>query len=457
MIQRDYLMAFDRNLVVILPSGQRCDAYGHARAWPIQTPHLDAMAESGVDLPAVSVSTATGPSMLSLLTGLHVRQHGMLDEGSPSPKIGGWAKQFTEAGYHVAGVGRVGLMKDHLYQACITDDLSVINTGCPYLKYASQRGITDQVAGQRTQRLRSGPFELNGAAFDSPSDDIDGFIADQAVGLLEKLPRDRPWVLVVSLTGPGNYLPAPRKFMEKINPADLMSGFVPADLKKIDRYAQLPFPRLMLQNLTPQRIANIRRHYLARILMVDEMVGRLRQMIEFTGQSDRTWMTMCSDHGMMLGEHGLVGHRAMLGGAVYVPLWVLPPEPLQRIAKDDTKPVAANQLLSTTDFAATLCAITGVDAPPGCAGMSALPALQDAEVGRDAVLSEYGTRLMLETMSHRVIFDVESDEPLALFDLINDPDERCDLIDTVQAWNLIDVLRLHLAGALMPLRPVRTG
>jgi arylsulfatase A-like enzyme len=455
-------MALDRNLIVILTSGHRADAYGAARAWPIQTPHLDALAAGGIDLPAVCASPASTPALLSLFSGLQPRQHAVMDDGGKLPKFGGWAKQLAESGFHVAGVGRIGMIRDHLYQGSAIADLSVTDAkSCPYLQHVSERGLLDHVVTHRQNRTRSGPFDLNGCGFDAPVDDVDGFIAEQAVMLVDQLPRDRRWVLIVSLTGPGNDLPAPRRFLEKIDPQKLMEGFVPADMRNIDRYAEPHYPRLMLQNLTPQKIATIRRHYLARVLMVDEMVGRLRRAVEFTGQSDKTWITLSSEHGTLLGERGLVGPRALLGGAVYVPMWVMPPQAAASHKEQETGDaevtVSGCQLLSTCDFAATVCAIGGVDAPPGCVGRSVLPALNGQDVGADSVLSEYSGHLMLETMRHRVIYDVEADRPTALFDLINDPDERFDLVDSIEAWNVIDMLRLHLAGALMPLRPVRVA
>lgn len=448
-----------RNLLVVLASGFRADAFGGAGAWPITTPHLDAFADYGLALTAVTASPAATPSLLSLFSGLHPRQHGLMDDGLAAPPLTTWVSQLAGAGYHTVGVGRLKPAAGHFHQTCAVADLAITDPGaCPYLTYMRGRGMIARIMSQRQRRLRSGPFDMPASGVAAPGDDIDGFIAQQAIGVLEHMPHDRPWLLVVSFTGPGNDLPAPTTFFHAVTDAGvkrLSSGFVPADMRTLDRYVESPYPRTILQRLNAASITQLRRHYLGRALLIDQGVGHLRDALVRHDHAETTWTLLTADRGKLLGERGAVGERSLLGPAVTVPLWLLPPDGFSQAGIEVDPATVSHELVSTVDVAPTICAIAGLDPPRGAAGQSLLPALRGEAVGRPCAISEYGTRLLLETLQHRAVFDTESEQPRSIFDLMRDPDERRDLLDTPEGLALIDMLRWQLAGALMRMRPVR--
>ena len=451
-------MRENRNMLVILTGGLRADVVSRFHPWPLRTPNLNAIGDEGLAVTGVTASPATTPSMVSLLTGLSPRQHGVLDEGPRLDRLNGWVKQLADVGYHIAGIGRVELLLEHLHEAAIVADLATGDVNnCSYMRYLRHRGMLDRGRNQRRQRVNHGPFQLDNFGLTAPSDDVDGFITQQALMTMEHLPTDKPWCLIVSYTGPGNDLPAPPAYLQRINPNKLGNGFAPADQRTIDEYAESPYPRAVLQRMTPKIIADIRHHYLARVAMLDNMVSLLRDTIDRHGHANTTWTLMSSDSGRLLGERGLLGYRSMLGPAVYVPLWVIPPKGYQRGKGDQPAELMTlnHQLLGTADWVATLCHIAAVDPPRGCAGQSMLPGLHGEVVGHESVLSEFGTRLMLETMQHRVTFDVESDRARSLFDLVRDPQEKKDLVGDQEELVLMDMLRYQLAGSLLPLRPIR--
>ena len=450
-------MAMAKNLLVILPCGLRTDAHGAAGVWPIVTPYLDTLAEGSLALEAVCTAPHDTGGLIGLYSGLHARQHAFSDPTDAVPSLTGWPAALREGGYRLSGVGRVRPIAEHLDEVCLTGDLSdVDDPQCPYLLAAARDGYLEPIAQHRRRRQRTGPLEPRDDGVDHVGHDIDGFIIEQAVGMLSRQPSDQPWAVIAALTGPGNHLPAPKMFCELIDPAPLADGFIPADLTTVETYAELTWPKSLLQNLTPERLAEIRRHYLARVAMVDHAVGRLRDAVDRHAHTRSTWIILCSDHGMLLGERGLVGQRSWLGPAVTGPLWVLPPAGttgVMRKKTDDRR--QATGLVSTVDLSATVAAIAGVD-PPRCSnGRSVLPGLYGHDVGAEATISEFDGRLMLETLRYRIVFDNERTDAKCLFDLAGDPDERKNLIDTVEGANLIDMLRWQLAGMLMPLRPVR--
>ncbi len=446
-----------RNLVIVLTGGMRADVFGHTGVWPLLTPHLDEMMEGGLSTVSVAPSTATAPALMSLYSGLHPRQHGLLNETHELPHVDGWAQRLHEAGYYMVGVGRVGPIRHYLDEARPVAEIGAPNDAeCDYLQFVRKQGVEWRVQLQKKERERRGPFSLE-EPLDEPSQDVDGYIAGLASTILQRMPTDQSWAMVVAFTGPGNDLPAPMPYLDVMETDTLDRNVMPIDFADADNLGELDYPRSLLQGLTPKDVARVRQHYLARVSLVDCGVGMLRDAIDRNGHAHRTWMLLASDHGKLLGEHGLIGHRSILAPAMYTPMLIMPPEG-KRPTPDQRDPAhVPDTLVSNVDLAATICAIAQTDTPAGCVGQSLLPGLAGHEVGHPTALCEFGHRLVFETLQHKVAFDVESLAPRALFDLVKDPAEKRNLLESLGAGNALDTLRWQLAEALMPLRPVRLG
>lgn len=443
-------MTWRRNLVVVLAHGLRSDAVSSSRrscSWPLITPNLERLGDRGARLVATSACPNDPGGMTSLLTGLHARQHGQVDPGRAEPMTGTFLHWLADEGYHVAGAGVVDAFASALAESVRVADVSDIDPAdCAYFRHVHPKGLTAALRQQRRQRLRYGPFEPDRLLID-PEDDIDGFITSAAVRLVEEMPADKPWALVVAYTGPGNALPPPTLYEAVIDPHEVTDGFMPADLKVLDALAELDYPRVMLQRLEPDKLGRIRADYLGRVSVIDYGVGRLHDAAQARRDATRNWLAIASDRGCVLGEHGLVGHRSFLCGAVETPVILAPPRP--------TAIVPPDLLASTIDVAPTLAALCGVDPSPACPGRSLLPVLEDKPVVPDppgGLLSEFGHRLMLETERHKAVFSTPDNRAIGLYDLLNDPDERHNLIDKPAGRNIIDALRWRVGNALMPLR-----
>ncbi|MCC7146556.1 MAG: sulfatase-like hydrolase/transferase [Phycisphaeraceae bacterium] len=451
-----------RNLIIVAAHGLRADVAGDTLSWPFVAPNLESLSNRGVRLVARSACPADPGGMVSLLTGMHARQHGVLGAGRMADlKVAhGWPRWLTEAGYHTAGVGCVGMLGDELAQRQEVADISQTETDqCAYLKAMWQKGYLSAVLQQRRQRNRFGPFEPQRLMLE-PADDIDGFISREAEAMLRTMPEDHPWALIVNFSGPGNDMPPPGLYDQLVDLKELEAGFMPPDFRGLNAYAELDYPRVLLQRLDPLKLARIRGDYLGRVSLLDHGVGRLTARLSERKDRDRTWVVVCSDRGQLLGERGLIGHRSFLAGAVEVPVILTPPLGSKIGTEDDFKraevEVGLDGVISTVDVAATIAALGSCDRPSCHNGRSLAGVLfgHGIEDGGSRVgsVSEFGNRLMLETEQHKVVFDTEVQEPMALFDLLNDSDERQNLLETLAGANVIDSLRWRLADALMPIR-----
>ncbi len=452
-----------RNLLIVLAHGLRSDALSDEREWPLDTPHMVELADRGVRLVLTAATPSDPGAMASVLTGLHARQHGVMGEpgGPGGPGEMGRPAQWDDAlpawlqdqGYHTAGVGQVGAIADQLHVARVTAGVEVADPTpdrCWYAAAARARGHASALSQQRRQLRRAGPIGPDRLMLE-PEEDIDGFIAQLAVDALEDMPSDRPWALFVVFSGPGNDLPPPLGFDQLVESRGLSRGFCPVVLEGLDDLAQPDLPRAVLQRLQVHQVERLRADYLGRVSLIDHGLGRITDALEARSDADRTYTTLASDRGRMLGEQGLVGPRTFLAPSIEVPLIVAPPA-----GRSDLAPTQKFQdgIFGTVDVAPTVAALAGADVPTDRVGRSLLPIFNGDALapGPAANLSEFGDRVLVETERHKAVFRVSDGACLTLFDMADDPDEGYNLAKTGPGRARSLALRGTLGAALLPLR-----
>jgi arylsulfatase A-like enzyme len=173
--------------------------------------------------------------------------------------------------------------------------------------------------------------------------------------------------------------------------------------------------------------------------LIDWNVGRMLESLERSGQRENTLVIFMSDHGEMLGDHGLLlkGCR-FYEGLVHVPLIFSWPEKLPQGERRDA-------LVELTDLAPTLLGLAGVEPPPRTAGRDLWPLLSgQTDRHREEVRCIYYDALsmvnptrtgwrrsrasMIRTDRHKLVV-YHGTEPGELFDLQEDPDEYVNLWD----------------------------
>ncbi|MCX7429774.1 MAG: sulfatase-like hydrolase/transferase [Planctomycetia bacterium] len=194
-------------------------------------------------------------------------------------------------------------------------------------------------------------------------------------------------------------------------------------------------------------------NYLRCVAGVDRTIGRVLEHLDTTGLARDTIVIYSSDQGFYLGEHGWFDKRWMYEESLRMPLVVRWP--------GVTKPGTVDEhMVQNLDFAQTLLAAAGLEAPPDMQGRSLVPLLR-GESPPDwrqsiyyhyyefpephRVPSHYGVR----TPTHKLIW-YDARREWELFDLVNDPREMRSIHANPAARATFDSLR----GELVRLRAV---
>ncbi|MDP7441550.1 MAG: sulfatase [Verrucomicrobiota bacterium] len=181
-------------------------------------------------------------------------------------------------------------------------------------------------------------------------------VPDMLDSALDKVPEGKPFFLYFGFNQPH------RKW------GDDHEGIEPTKLKLPPDWPDLPEVRLDYAR------------YLAEVRDLDRGFGLLLETLEKRGLSENTLVVFMGDNGEAL----LRGKGTLYGRGLHVPLMVRWPEKIKPGTESDV-------LVSGEDFAPTLLAAVGMDAPVEMTGVNFLPALLgNSFTGREQVFAERG-------------------------------------------------------------------
>ena len=189
----------------------------------------------------------------------------------------------------------------------------------------------------------------------------------------------------------------------------------------------------------------IRAAYWAMIDVIDTQVGRLLNFLEETGQRENTIVIFTSDHGEMLGDHGIyLKGPYFYEPAVRVPLIISGPRMLNNGTRSDA-------LVELVDLAPTLLEASDMKPYVGMQGQSLLPLLtgeKALDTHRDDVYCEYYNAMgwhrepaahatMVRSKQHKIVV-AHGTGGGELYNLDLDPQETNNL------WNSPDCTAIRL-------------
>ena len=241
--------------------------------------------------------------------------------------------------------------------------------------------------------------------------------ADSAVELLQKIAArpERPFFFYIAWNSPHDPRQAPKEFVD-LYPADKIEvppNFLPehpfdqGDIHVRDEMLA-PFPR------TPHDVQVHRREYYALITYMDRQLGRILGALEKTEQADNTYIIITGDHGLAVGEHGLMGKQNLYDCSVRMPFIVIGP--------GATAGRRIDALMYQHCLFPTVCDLAGIATPATVQFPSLLPLLRgERKQLFDSIYCAYRTfQRMVRTEKYKLILYPEV-KKVQLFDLEKDP------------------------------------
>ena len=117
----------------------------------------------------------------------------------------------------------------------------------------------------------------------------------------------KPFFLGVDAFDPHEAFEPPKVFMDRFGPAKGVAaehGIVPV------QPFETPYSWVVRVDLDDETIERVRDLYAAELTFVDEWIGRLMNKLADEDLLDNTVVYYMSDHGLTLGEHGIIGKHA---------------------------------------------------------------------------------------------------------------------------------------------------
>ena len=209
---------------------------------------------------------------------------------------------------------------------------------------------------------------------------------DQAIEFIQDN-KDRPWLMSVNPFDPHGPFDPPQEYKEKYKANEMPNPhFRESDLDHEKRLSDIDFCGRQARKIDEIETKENTTAYYAMIELIDHNVGRLLKLLEETGQRENTLVIFMSDHGELIGDHGLTGIGCRFyEGLVRVPLIMSLPGHFQ-------SGLRSNALVELIDVAPTILELVGVPLPERMQGRSLLPILEgkkSPDHHRDFVRCEY--------------------------------------------------------------------
>lgn len=424
------------NILLLMADQYRFDYLGCRGADFVRTPNLDRLAARGtVFSHCITNAPVCAPARIGLASGLEPWRVGSLGNNSFLPRsCTTYYQRLRDYGYRVGCVGKLDLAKPDRYNGRYGDRPCIYGWGfthpeeCegkmhagssptpigPYTNYLDERGLLEEFYEDYEARRAKGWFR---ALHDSvlPADDFeDAYIGRRAAQWIGNVPDDFPWHYFVSFVGPHDPFDAPQEYAERYRNAEMPPPIPPQPDGKSAVYKRRQ------SNMEADQVQKTRQMYCAAIELIDDQVGRILDALEKRGMMDDTLIIFTSDHGEMLGDHGLYTKSFGYEQSIRVPLLISGPG-IPRGQVHDT-------LVELIDVNPTICEAAGLPAQEDIDARSLYPFLRgEREEHREDAFCVLRNFHCLRTKTHKVI--VNHNDCVELYDLVDDPDETTNIRD----------------------------
>ena len=478
------------NILWICTDQQRFDTLGCYGNKFVHTPNLDRLAEQGVLFEyCYSQSPVCTPSRASFLTGRYPRTTRCRQNGQSIPADEVLiTRSLADVGYTCGLAGKLHLSVCEP-PACSTTERRINDGyaefhwshhhspdwGCnEYTNWLTEKGVIYRsTQSSHSEFVQVGmPKEYHQTTW----------CAEKAINFMKtNATFDQPWLFSVNAYDPHHPFDPPADYLERyLDRLDKipLPNYQPGELDHKPRFQRIdhkeayngfypPPGDYSFAKMSQRDHRFLRAAYWAMVDLIDEQVGHMLQVLTEIGQLNNTIIIFTSDHGEMLGDHGIyLKGPYFYEPAVRVPLIISWPKMIKPGRR-------SRALVELVDLVPTLLDALELQRPPGLQGQSFWSLLSDEgdlHYHREDIYSEYYNAMpwhrdptaqatMVRTNRYKlvVIHGLGEGE---LYDLIKDPQE------TSNRWNdpayqpvkieMLQRLCDRMAWTVDPL-PVREG
>lgn len=452
------------NVLFLVADDLNCDlaCYGHPQ---VKTPNIDRLASRGVlferaycQFPLCSPSrssflTGRRPDVTRIVTNPGAARFATQYTGTPHfreflPDTITLPQLFRQNGYSAQRVGK-------LYHYGVPGQIGTSGLD----DTASWNNVVNPAGRDKAEENKIFTLVPNSfggtlswlAADGADIEQTDGLIATAAISLLEEAKSQASsFFLAVGFFRPHTPYVSPKKYFNlyPLDQIDLPS--LSADDKSRVPAAAYASAKKEQDSITDQRRREAIQAYWASISFMDAQVGRVLDALDQLGLAETTIVTMISDHGYHLADHGLWQKMSLFERSSRVPLIVAVPA-----AKGNGGKTKA--LAELVDLYPTLAHAAGLKPPDYLDGKNLRPVLDDPSSSvREAAFTQVRRGQFdgyaIRTARYRFVSYGDGKQGEQLFDMENDPAESKNLAADPQHAELVKSFRerLHAYTANRP-------
>jgi len=274
--------------------------------------------------------------------------------------------------------------------------------------------------------IKVGQSDIHGVTSIPSKYHVSAFEAEKTIEAMEKL-KDKPFSLTVSFHHPHPPYLASAEYVKMFPPKDMIVPKNINDDMKTSPYSK-PNKERAERYSDPENIQYFISEYYALVKEVDDWVGQILNKLDELGLTENTMVVFTSDHGEMLGDHGLRGKFNFYEASSHVPMMIRFPGRIKpgTIVKSPT---------SNMDLFATILDYMDMPKAPSD-GTSLRKFIENGDDENAYVVTEWLSNLTSKP-SHMVVkggwklmkpHATGKKVPLALYDLNTDPLEVKNLL-----------------------------
>ena len=189
-----------------------------------------------------------------------------------------------------------------------------------------QKGLWEAYRADVEERLNNKPYVVRPTIL-GLENDADVYVGQQAKQYLTSYNREQPWFCWVSFGGPHEPWDAPEPYASMYDPRSMPK---PAPRPRAGNRPRGDLDSRMNTNrfnliLKREEVGKLRADYAGNVTMIDDQIGEILDTILARGELDNTVIVLCSDHGEMNGDYGMIYKKNFLNGSVRIPFLVRTP------------------------------------------------------------------------------------------------------------------------------------